>query len=47
MTITDTVLQQMPIAAQDIAPAYYTDTMVRSEERRGGKECSTRWSPGR
>ena len=25
--------------------AYYGDRGVRSEERRGGKECRSRWSP--
>ena len=30
---------------QNIAQGKYNDVQVRSEERRVGKECRSRWSP--
>ena len=35
----------MTIEASGIAPAIMTGYLMRSEERRVGKECRSRWSP--
>ena len=31
--------------ARDLMPLYVDDVVLRSEERRVGKECRSRWSP--
>ena len=37
----------IPLMLGNIFQQFYTmaDTMIRSEERRVGKECRSRWSP--